>query len=187
MRSFSSSLSRLALLGIVVVVSACQHEIHLAATGAGNHTGSGTGGTGAGTGEDGGGGIPEVILPVDGGSGDAGPVVKMACSDNTTYQPEHSPGYSAADHTMYSSAASGILQTMTLTDKADQMRGVFSGSSGPQYSDIERTYDTPGDFYRRRSLRYFQRDDHQLEPALRGLSVATDHGRLPFRWQRHVI
>ena len=144
MRSFSSSLSRLALLGTVVVASACQHEIHLAGTGAGNHTGSGTGGTGAGTGEDGGGGIPEVILPVDGGSGDAGPVVKMACQDNTTYQPEHSPGYSAADHTMYNNMAAQTLSSMSLTDKADQMRGVYSGSSGPQYSDIERTYDTPG-------------------------------------------
>jgi beta-glucosidase len=144
MRSLSSSLSRSALLGAVglVFVSACQHQIHYAnVTGTGG-SGSGTGGTGDSTGSGGAGAEGEIVLPVDGGSGDAGPVVKAACQDNTSFQLPHSPGYSTNDHNKFANVAQNAIPQMSLSDKADQMRGVFSGTSSPQYNDIERTYDT---------------------------------------------
>ena len=66
---------------------------------------------------------------------------KTACQDNTTFRLPHSPGYSATDHATYSAKAQNMLNQMSLTDKAEQMRGVFGGINSPQYSDIERTYD----------------------------------------------
>ncbi|MBC8133187.1 MAG: glycoside hydrolase family 3 protein, partial [Deltaproteobacteria bacterium] len=127
-------------------------------TGSGGSTGSGgdalggTGGTGTGatggiTTATGGGGGPvggaSGGRPGSGGgvgTGGGTMVVKTACPDAPFVDP-YSPGYSEAQHQPFLMQAQTMLSTMTLADKAGQMRGTPHGTG--QYTDIFRTTDNP--------------------------------------------
>jgi beta-glucosidase len=101
--------------------------------GAGNETViSGNGGMG-GDGNGGAGG---------GATSTGGAPVKMACSAPTTNYP-YSPGYVISPAAV--SMAESAVSSMTLSDRADQLRGTKPGAaSSRQYNDIFRTLDAAG-------------------------------------------
>lgn len=99
-------------------------EIILAS--AGGAGGNGQGGQGQGQGDGGAGGGPG----------------KMSCGDAAQFRLPRSPGYPDSEYQTNLAAAQAIRNTLSLTEKADEMRGVFSGfPTGAQYSDIQRSYD----------------------------------------------
>ena len=105
--------------------------------------GSGDGGQGNSTGVSGPihGELPEEILP-PGAAGAGGSPPKMACTDSPTYTLSYSPGYSDAEHQRYLAMAQSLRGQMTnLTQKAEQLRGVFSGEGSPNWEDIQRSFD----------------------------------------------
>src|SRR5262249_21766634 len=127
------------LLGVIVLAFAtCGFLTHPPRP----HSG-GTGGSG-GTADNGGGGSPgsggqtdggpgDVVVPDDGGT----PGLEMSCGDPAHGDP-WSPGYKI-DATAQQAAAT-MVQSMSLTDKAGQMRGTSPGANN-NFSDIFRTLD----------------------------------------------
>ncbi len=142
MRSVSSRpLSSSLLLIGVMFVAACSH-------GARRYQASGSGGSGGQGNSMGGGGSgalvtdpPEVILP-GGLAGAGGAPAKTACADDFAYRPSYSPGYSDAEYNKNLEAAKKITADMSPKEKAEQLRGVFSGEGATQWHDIQRSYDT---------------------------------------------
>jgi beta-glucosidase len=145
MRSTSlrtSSGSSLLLIG-VLFAAACSHgarrTMPSGSGGSGNSQGTagsmGSGGSGAVNTDP-----PEVVIP-PGQAGAGGAPAKMACADDLMYRPSYSPGYSNGDHDRYLKMAQGIRAQMSPTEKAEQLRGVFSGEGSPQWHDIQRSYD----------------------------------------------
>jgi len=132
--------SFLLLIG-VMFAAACSH-------GARRYQASGAGGSGGQGNSMGGGGSgalvtdpPDVILP-GGLAGAGGAPAKMACADDFAYRPSYSPGYSDADHAKYLAMARSFTSVMDVKEKAEQVRGVFSGEGATQWHDIQRSYDT---------------------------------------------
>jgi beta-glucosidase len=109
---------------------------------------NGSGGAVSGAGGSNGTGGGETIITGSGGTADSGTTGagaggtsgKMSCGDSTVTL-DHSPGYPDAQHQTYLQMATTLRNTLTLTEKAEQMRGVFAGSPTAQYSDIQRSYD----------------------------------------------
>jgi beta-glucosidase len=139
--SCSRSLGSSLLLIGVLFAAACSH-------GARRNMPSGSGGSGnPGTaGSLGSGGSvavdtdpPAVIIPP--GQGAGGAPAKMACADDLTYRPSWSPGYSDADHAKFLAMAQTLRSQLNTTEKAEQLRGVFSGEGSSQWHDIQRSYD----------------------------------------------
>ena len=83
---------------------------------------------------------PAMIIP-PGTAGAGGAPAKMACADDLTYRPSWSPGYSDADHAKYLAMAQTMRGQLNPTEKAEQLRGVFSGEGSSQWHDIQRSYD----------------------------------------------
>jgi beta-glucosidase len=138
MRSQSFRSSFACLLFVAVAVSAgCDYAAR-------RHRTTGSGGSG-GSGGPGGGGSPihtgpaEVILTPDGGAPPNDP--KVACADMSNYTLSYSPGYSQAEHDRLMGMAQSLRERMNLTQKADQLRGVFSGEGSANFEDIQRSYD----------------------------------------------
>lgn len=143
------SLSRL-VVAAVLFAGACKHQLQNPSTGGqGTPTNMRTGPT-----------IdpfpfePEMVLTsaggagVAGGGGEAGQggaggmVGKMSCGDAREFRLPRSPGYPESEHRTYLQAAQAIRNTLSVSEKADEMRGVFSGfPTNPQYADIQRSYD----------------------------------------------
>lgn len=141
--------------------ASCTHPVveHGAGSGGSDGAGSngsdraGTGGAASGRGG-GGGGSPsagdsgnagsdgEVVLGGaggdGGGSGGAAPVTKMACQD-ASYSDNYTPGY--AQDPAVTTKVKSLLGTMSLAEKAQQMRGTDTGQGGGQFNDIFRTTD----------------------------------------------
>ena len=116
------------------------------ATGSGSGSGGGTtttttSGAGGGQSTTGGsttgGGSGEVIVVTDGGAGGAPMVTKMACAD-AVYKSAYTPGY-VVDPGVQGQVSS-TLQKLSLTEKADQMRGTDPGN-GQNFTDIFRSPD----------------------------------------------
>jgi len=103
------------------------------ATGPGSGTGPGTTGSGGGLPEIDGGKIEEIL---DGSVSDA-PVVKMSCGDSPFTDP-YSPGYTQDPAVL--SQVQSTVNSMSLTEKAQQMRGTPTGANN-NYADIFRTPD----------------------------------------------
>jgi beta-glucosidase len=120
-----------ACIGAALVASACTHREEPAdAEGAGGTTSDsgavGTGGSHQGT-DAGTGGTSET---------DAGTVVpKTSCGDKT-YADKYTPGY--AQNAAITAEVNALVASMSLTQKATQMRGTATGG-GQNYSDIFRT------------------------------------------------
>jgi beta-glucosidase len=97
--------------------------------------GGGTGGTDAGSGGHGG----DIIVDRDGGVDASTPPPKTSCGDSP-YSDKWSPGY-AQDPTVLARVQS-VVGSMSVTEKADQMRGTNPGN-GQNFNDIFRTPDNP--------------------------------------------
>jgi beta-glucosidase len=129
-------LSRIGLVGVTLLTASCLSKPVY-------HSMSGSGGTGAMTGV-GGGSIgmetgEEVVLT---GTNDPAPPAKASCQDSPGFKLRYSPGYSDADDQKNLTEARKWRGMMTLSEKADQMRGVDPGSPGNlNWYDIERSYD----------------------------------------------
>jgi len=65
-------------------------------------------------------------------------VAKIACG-NATYSDPWSPGYSISSSA--TNSAQSLVQSMTLTAQANQIRGTSPGTNNSNYSDIFRTPD----------------------------------------------
>jgi beta-glucosidase len=102
-------------------------------TNAGGSSGSGGGGASGGAGGGGGG--------ASGGAGGTS-TGKASCGDATLPADEKMPGYSAADHTTFSTKAANTVANMSPSDMAQQMRGTDPGStSARNWNDIFRQMD----------------------------------------------
>jgi beta-glucosidase len=129
------------LVMAVALVTGCglaTRRVLAGASGAGAQGGGAGGGTAANPihGE-----LPEEILP-PGGAGAGGSPPKTSCADQPGYTLSYSPGYSDAEHQRYLGMAQARrAQMTTLTQKAEQLRGVFSGEGTSNWDDIERSYD----------------------------------------------
>jgi beta-glucosidase len=140
-RTLSSLMTRFLVIGLVFLAAGCDYatrRVRLNGTGGSGQGGStGTGGSSATPihGE-----LPEEILP-PGSTGMGGAPPKMACADMGNYTLSYSPGYSDAEHQNYTMQAQAISSRMNLTQKADQLRGVFSGEGASNWEDIQRSYD----------------------------------------------
>src|SRR6188768_2570289 len=130
---------RLLLMGLVLVAGcglATRREV----------SGSGGSGPGGGTGFGGAGvpihgELPEQILPA-GGAGAGGSPPKISCADSPGYTLAYSPGYPQADHERLLEMARALRgQMTTLKQKAEQLRGTFSGEGSTNWEDIQRSYD----------------------------------------------
>lgn len=145
----------MASLGLWVVLGACARtpvsspgELGDAATypgiGIGGATGSGAGyqanaGTGTQAGSSGSvrsGQPSEIIVPSDGSNGVAGP--KVSCGDARTSD-AWSRGYTQDPAVL--AQVQTVVGSMSLTEKADQMRGTDKGGDDGQYTDTFRTLD----------------------------------------------
>ena len=130
---------RLLLMGLVLVTGcglATRREV------------SGSGGSGPGGGPGYGGAgvpihgeLPEKILPT-GSAGAGGSPPKISCADSPGYTLAYSPGYPQADHERLLEMARALRgQMTTLKQKAEQLRGTFSGEGSTNWDDIQRSYD----------------------------------------------
>jgi beta-glucosidase len=123
----------------VLFAGACTH-------GARRFTASGSGGSGTGQGGSTGAGgsaihtdLPEVILPPGGASPS---VSKMSCPDDPSYTLAYSPGYSEAQHQANLTEARRLMSGMDRQAKAEQLRGVFAGTTEANWLDIQRSFNT---------------------------------------------
>lgn len=143
----------LPVVALVLGVAACTHPAKNRGGGNGGGNGgtsdSNSGGTGgartggnnpggaSGGGSGGSSGDGEQVVGGSGGGG-SGPAAKTDCKDPSSGD-AYSPGY-IADPAITAKVKS-LLGTMSLADKANQMRGTDPGSGGGQYNDIFRTMD----------------------------------------------
>src|SRR5881394_550387 len=122
-----------AIFALVVLAAVCGHPTgNVNTTGAGGSTGSGGdigSGSGGSTGAGGSGG-GEVILPPDGGAGGM-VVTAAACPDDPNQQHAlpYTPGQVISQ--AVKDQANAAVQAMTVTQKANQLRGTGQG----QYAD----------------------------------------------------
>ena len=131
---------RFLLIGLALVTGcglATRRQMPGSGGGGGSGDGTGFGGAGAPIhGE-----LPEKILPA-GSAGAGGSPPKMACSDAPGYTLAYSPGYPEADHERFMEMARALRgQMTTLKQKAEQLRGTFSGEGSTNWEDIQRSYD----------------------------------------------
>ena len=103
--------------------------------GAGGFVGAGTAGAMVFGGGSGGSGSGNSDAGVSGGAGGS-TVVKVACTD-APYNDPYTPGY--IQSSAVTTQVQMLLSTMSLTDKAGQMRGTSPGTG--QFTDIFRTLD----------------------------------------------
>jgi beta-glucosidase len=154
----------LAACGFTIALGGCTHPERrsgqFSSSGAGGTPGFSTAGTG-GPSAPGGGSVagpsagtaapPRPVGPRDevvppsmsagsGGSGMPPVVTKMSCGSAGPYSDQWSPGYK--DDPAALAQAKAVASSMTLPEKADQMRGTPKGNG--QYTDIFRTLDNMG-------------------------------------------
>src|SRR6188768_1519882 len=141
-RFFSRSPGSSLLLIGVLFAAACSHGARRnLPSGSG---GNGNPGTGGSLGSGGSAAVdtdPAAVIIPPGQGGAGGAPAKMACADDLTYRPSWSPGYSDADHAKYLAMAQTMRNQLSPTEKAEQIRGVFSGEGASQWHDIQRSYD----------------------------------------------
>lgn len=154
----------LAACGFMVALSACAHPERSnsqSASGAGGTPGFVTAGTGGPSAAPGAGnsatptggtaasrpvGPREEVVPPSTSAGSGGsappppPAAKMSCGSAPPYTDQWSPGYK--DDPAALAQAKATASSMTLPEKADQMRGTGKGNG--QYTDIFRTLDNQG-------------------------------------------
>jgi len=120
-------------------------------TSSGGSGGAGGGGAGGGNGGTSGGGAGGGIGGAGGGNGGTSgggsggsSVAKVTCDDKTfpLSKDTKMPGYSTDDHTKYQALAKTAVANMSISDKAQQMRGIDPGSSSARnWNDIFRQAD----------------------------------------------